>query len=220
MKAIYHLIIALGVALFFSSCALKSDPSTIEAPAGPPQAVYVNPYPEGTYDHFKARLEYYKDLSIWKDPVAYDAATPSETRITLNLSTLRGKLYDGAGTVILDYPIAPGTSEHPTPKGNFKIMEKIVDKESNLYGKIIDANGVIINAEADSRKHRPPPGGKFDGADMPYWMRLTGYGIGMHQGVVPINPRRTASHGCIRHTMEGVQLVYAKVKIGTPVTIQ
>jgi len=219
MKTLLPLIFALGLALFFSSCS-STAPAEAAAPTGPPVAQYINPYPAGTYEHFLARLEYLKDLGIYRDEAAYAAALPSETKITLDLTSLRGKLYDKNNTVILDYPIAPGTSEHPTPTGSFKITEKIVDKESNLYGKILDANGVVINAEADSRKHKAPPGGRFDGADMPYWMRLTSYGIGMHQGHIPTNPRRTASHGCIRHTMDGVKLVYPKVKVGTPVTIK
>lgn len=221
MKKLSLLILALGLAFLFSSCAInKKLPEAETEPKKPPVPEYINPYPEGTYEYFMARQEYYKDLSIYKHPVAYDAASPSQTSIVLDLNTLRGKLYDGNKTVILDYPIAPGTAKHPTPRGNFKIMEKIVDKESNLYGKMLDAAGNVVNAEADVRKHSPPPGGRFDGADMPYWMRLTGYGIGMHQGFVPTNPRRTASHGCIRHTMEGVQLIFAKVKTGTPVTIK
>lgn len=218
MKTLLNIFYALIIAFFVSSCAITA-PLEGDKPTGPPVAEYVNPHPAGTYEHFQARLEYLKGLDIYRNEASYAAALPSETKITLDLNTLRGKLYDKSNTVILDYPITPGTSEHPTPTGSFKITEKIVDKESNLYGKILNANGSVIKSDADSRKDSVPRGGRFDGADMPYWMRLTGGGIGMHQGYVPTNPRRTASHGCIRHTMDGVTQVFQKVRVGTPVTI-
>lgn len=219
MKSSLFLILSVGAAAFLTSCSLNTTPPEV-AEAAPPKAEYINPHPPGTYEHFLARLEYNKDLAVYQHPTAYDVASPSETRVVIDLGLLRGKLYDGNNTLILDYPIAPGTSEHPTPTGSFTITEKIIDKESNLYGKILDRNGVVVNDDADKRKDKIPPGGKFDGADMPYWMRLTNYGIGMHAGFVPTNPRRTASHGCIRHPLNAVQLVYAKTIIGTPVTIQ
>jgi lipoprotein-anchoring transpeptidase ErfK/SrfK len=53
---------------------------------------------------------------------------------------------------------------------------------------------------------------------MPYWMRLTSYGIGMHAGVIP-KPGETASHGCIRLPKELAPVLYDAVKVGTPVTI-
>ena len=51
---------------------------------------------------------------------------------------------------------------------------------------------------------------------MPYWMRLTNTGIGMHVGYVPTY---AASHGCIRLPDKIAPLIYSKTKVGTPVTI-
>ncbi len=216
MKYFYQISVLCGIAFLFSSCGTTRIPGT------PPQTKPVveedpNPYPKGTYNHFKARKDYKKTYDIYRNDTAYAAASPSETSIRLNLSTLRGQLLNRNKTVILDYPIATGTAKNPTPAGNYKIIEKLVDKESNLYGKILNADNTVFKYNADSRKDKVPAGGKFDGADMPYWMRLTNSGIGMHQGNVPRYP---ASHGCIRHTWDGVKQVYAKVKIGTPVTIK
>lgn len=53
---------------------------------------------------------------------------------------------------------------------------------------------------------------------MPYWMRLTNYGIGMHVGNIP-QPGEPASHGCIRMPEEFVPVLFNKVEIGTPVKI-
>lgn len=212
MKNFSYFLIALTIAAVTSSCSTNTNVTD-----EPLAAEYVNPYPVGTYDHFLARLDYKKTHDIYRDETGYANASSNETSIVLDLKDLRGRLYNGNKKVILDYPISSGTKKNPTPLGNFKITEKIEDKESNLYGKIYDANGSLVTSNADSRKDIVPEGGKFDGADMPYWMRLTGSGIGMHQGRVPRYP---ASHGCIRHTMSGVTQVYKKVRVGTPVTIK
>ncbi|MGJ8697451.1 MAG: L,D-transpeptidase family protein [Verrucomicrobiaceae bacterium] len=118
--------------------------------------------------------------------------------------------------VALDYPVSTGRTSHPTPPGNYSILEMIVDKRSNLYGKVYDASGNVVNSNADSRSATIPPGGQFLGAAMPYWMRLTWSGIGMHVGDVPRYP---ASHACIRGQSDVVPAVFAKVRVGTPVTI-
>ena len=55
-------------------------------------------------------------------------------------------------------------------------------------------------------------------APMPYWMRLTSYGIGMHGGLIP-EPGKPASHGCIRMPKEFVPILFDSVVVGTPVTI-
>jgi lipoprotein-anchoring transpeptidase ErfK/SrfK len=53
---------------------------------------------------------------------------------------------------------------------------------------------------------------------MPNWMRLTGYGIGMHAGIIP-NPGSPASHGCIRLPQYMSERLFENAVEGTPVTI-
>jgi lipoprotein-anchoring transpeptidase ErfK/SrfK len=55
-------------------------------------------------------------------------------------------------------------------------------------------------------------------APMPYWMRLTWRGIGMHAGPIP-RPGNPASHGCIRLPRPFAIQLYQIVRIGTPVRI-
>ena len=114
--------------------------------------------------------------------------------------------------------VATGRAGFSTPAGDYKIVEKVVDKHSTLYGKTVDADGDTVNSNADVRKDFPPPGGKFLFAPMPYWMRLTWDGVGMHAGPIP-RPGTPASHGCIRLPDEMAQKLFALVKIGTPVEI-
>ena len=57
---------------------------------------------------------------------------------------------------------------------------------------------------------------QFDGADMPYFMRIVG-GTGMHEGYLPGYP---ASHGCIRMPGPMAEAFFRSVSVGTPVTIE
>ncbi len=66
------------------------------------------------------------------------------------------------------------------------------------------------------REIRLKPGEVYMPAPMPYWMRLTNYGIGMHVGNIP-QPGEPASHGCIRMPEEFVPTLFNKVEVGTPV---
>jgi L,D-transpeptidase catalytic domain len=63
-----------------------------------------------------------------------------------------------------------------------------------------------------------PAGCHFVGAKMPYWMRITGGGIGLHAGDIP-EPGQTASHGCIRLPRDFAGTLYEVVDVGTRVTI-
>ena len=98
----------------------------------------------------------------------------------------------------------------------FAIRGKEKNYSSNLYGKIYDDQDVVLVADADVRTDAVPEGGRFEGATMPYWMRLTDTGVGMHVGYVPGRP---ASHGCIRLKRETATQLFDLVKVGTPVVI-
>lgn len=140
---------------------------------------------------------------------------PLSVRIVLSEQTAhfyRGDVKVGQSRV------ATGRSGHRTPTGSFRILEKKQGKRSNLYGKIYDAAGNLKNSDADTRIHSVPAGGKFVGCSMPYWMRLTGSGIGMHVGPIP-NPGSPASHGCIRMPRHMASTLFQHAPRGTKVTI-
>lgn len=219
-----HLLssIAIIVASFLSSCVQYSSENP--PPPNPAQtkiqkAIFVNPYPVGSYAHFKANPSYRKTYEIWKDNALFNSTSKSQTRIVISLSQQRAIMYNG-DRPIMDYPVSTGKSQFPTPKGNFTVVEmKEKDKRSNLYGKIYDATGSVVKSNADSGKDAgliAQEGNRFEGALMAYWMRLTWDGIGMHRGNVPRYP---ASHGCIRTYSKAVSSVFSKVKLGTPVSI-
>jgi len=215
MKLFFSLFSLIGV-VFLNSCGSRiPDPPKDVKPEEAVKAEWINPFPAGTYEHFKAEKSYPKTYSIYKNTELLSQTNPSNSRIKLNLKTQRGLLMKG-DTVVIDYPISAGRSKYPTPTGSYTIVEKKKDKRSNLYGKILNSSGGVVKSNADSRKDKVPEGGKFQGSPMPYWMRLTWDGIGHHVGRVPRYP---ASHGCIRGVKSIMPTVYSKTKIGTPVLV-
>jgi lipoprotein-anchoring transpeptidase ErfK/SrfK len=210
---LFPLLLAIAASVFLTSCGNK-PPKPNPAQTEIKSAVRVNPYPRGTYEHFKFD-SYPGTTRTWKNTALLAQANPSNTKVRIDLSSQRGFLLVN-DEVAMDYRVSTGSSKHKTPTGDYKIIEKIREKRSNLYGKILNASGAVVQSNADARKDTVPAGGSFRGASMPYWMRLTRTGIGMHQGNVN---RRYASHGCIRTHYSAVPIVYSKTKIGTPVTV-
>jgi L,D-transpeptidase catalytic domain len=113
--------------------------------------------------------------------------------------------------------VATGKEGHDTRPGSYSIMEKIEDKHSNRYGWIEDGAGNVVDGDAKPGD-RVGAGLTYVAAPMPYWMRLTSYGVGMHGGLIP-EPGKPASHGCIRLPKRFVPMLFDAVVVGTPVVI-
>ena len=223
MKLISPIIcysLAASLVFLLGSCTpVEEEPAPVKEPVPKkiPKAVFVNPHPAGTYAHFKAEPSYPKTYNTWKNKSLFESTTKYQTRIEISLSKQRAVMYKG-DEPIYDYPVSTGKTKFPTPQGSYTIIEMIeADKRSNIYGKIYNESGSVVKSSADSRKDKVPAGGRFEGALMRNWMRLTWTGIGMHQGRVPRYP---ASHGCIRTPSGVVSSVFHKVRIGTPVEIK
>ncbi len=197
--------------LLLVNCANHQKPGTITK-----GGVFVNPYPAGSYDNFKADPSYPKTYSVWRNAQLIDQTNSENSSILISLAKQRGYLMNG-NDVVLDYPICSGIDTRPTPVGVFYILEKTVDKKSNKYGKMLDASGEVVVRDAEMGLDPVPEGGKFEGAGMPYWMRLTNDGVGHHVGPVK---RYRASHACIRGPSSTMPLVFSKVKLGTRVTVE
>lgn len=144
-----------------------------------------------------------------------DASGP--TKVSISLSEQKAYIYKGGEQAGWTY-VASGRSAFPTPQGTFRVSEKKVDKNSSKYGIIVDSEGNVVDSDATRGVDRIPPGCRFVGASMPYWMRLTGNGVGMHAGNIP-NPGLPASHGCIRLPQEMAATLYDVVDVGTLVTV-
>ncbi len=138
------------------------------------------------------------------------------TRVVIDTNEQKARFY--AGEDELGWTtIASGVAKHPTPRGEFAVLEKVRDKRSNLYGKLVSRSGKVIRASAHGRDP-VPSGARFVGASMPHFMRLTYDGIGMHAGPIP-NPGQPASHGCIRMPPKMASTVFEHMSNGTRVTV-
>ena len=148
----------------------------------------------------------------YRSEIVMATLTPDNSSVQISLKDQRGLLMRG-DLIAMDFPVATGKRSFPTPQGSYNVRDKKVVYRSNLYGKVFDATGASVGSEKSSDV---PEGGSFVGASMPYWMRLTDTGVGMHVGYVPGHP---ASHGCIRLPRKVAPEVFKNVKLGTPVLV-
>lgn len=136
--------------------------------------------------------------------------------ITIVLSEQKAHILRGGVEAGWTY-VAAGIPGHPTPAGSFRITEKVADKHSNSWGIMVDGDGNTVESDARNGRTRVPPGGRFVGAGMPYWMRING-AIGMHAGHIP-HPGDPASHGCIRLPRQMAETLFSITEVGTPVKV-
>lgn len=111
----------------------------------------------------------------------------SVNHIVVSLADQRLYAYHGQQLVAWSN-VSSGKPGHETPTGEYSVSEKDVDHHSSLY----------------------------DNAPMPYFMRLTDGGVGLHAGQLPGYP---ASHGCVRLPLGMAHDLYQEVESGTPVEI-
>lgn len=107
--------------------------------------------------------------------------------IVINLKKQKGVYMDGE-TQLLAFSISSGRKSKPTPTGHFHVLDKDLNHRSNLYNN----------------------------AKMPFFLRLTLGGVGLHQGNLPGYP---ASHGCIRLSEKTARYLFKNCEVGTPVFI-
>ena len=195
----------LMVCVTMSSCSLL-DFSKI--PGVPPQIKKT------AYERFTEREDYPKTYDTFRNEELLKASTPSNTRGLIDLSDQRTMLLVN-DQIALDSPTCTGRAGKRTPTGTFRIKEKIKDKRSTIFGRLY--NGTKVVHGGDRRKYKGSYT-KFIGSSLPYWMRLTGDGIGLHYSKSV--KRYPASAGCVRMPMNSVKTIYSKVRRGTRVTVQ
>ncbi len=151
-----------------------------------------------------------------QDSVSYwdgDGAT-GKPSVKIKLSEQRAYFYKG-GELVGVSQLSTGREGLVTPSGTFSISQKDKDHVSSKYGDYVDPADNVVVPNVDVTKDPKPPGTRFKGAPMPYFMRIVG-GVGMHAGYLPGYP---ASHGCIRMPEFMAENFFRSVNAGTPVTI-
>ncbi len=152
----------------------------------------------------------YDNVSYWDG----DHASGSP-RIAIKLSEQKAYFYKGDQLVGVSI-ISTGREGFGTPSGTFHIQQKDRDHVSSRFGDYVDAaTGDVLRKDVDRNKDPMPRGAKYDGAKMPFFMRVNG-GVGMHEGFLPGYP---ASHGCIRMPGFMAEAYFRNVDVGTPVSI-
>ncbi|MEA1954648.1 MAG: L,D-transpeptidase family protein [Campylobacterota bacterium] len=178
----------------------------------------------GSYAKFKRNTNLKRSFKVFKDRTLLRKANAKNTKIKVDISEQRIRLYVD-GKVAICSPCTTGSKrklepntkvirDKRTPKGTFKITEKISDKRSTIFGKYY-RNGKLVY-KGDRRKYRGPKA-KYVGASLKNWMRLTSSGIGLHASKYV--KRYPGTNGCIRLPFKVASIIFAKVKTGTKVSI-
>ncbi|MFK5976586.1 MAG: L,D-transpeptidase family protein [Sulfurovum sp.] len=177
----------------------------------------------GSYAAFKRSTNLRRSFKVFKDKKLLSRANSRNTKLKIDISEQRVKLYVN-GKVALCSPCTTGAKrkfepntriyrDKRTPKGSFRITEKIADKRSNIFGKFYRGNRVVYTG--DRRKFKGS--GKYVGASLKNWMRITGSGIGLHASkYVKRNP---GTNGCIRLPYSVSKTIFKNVRAGTKVSI-
>jgi hypothetical protein len=195
-RSLPALLLLGAVALFLGGCAGGNRRS------GPD-------YMGGFRPQTDSQRANYDNVSYWDGDGAH--GSPS---IKISIGEQRAYFYKG-GELVGVSVLSTGREGHDTPVGTYKIQQKDIDHKSSLYGDYTTPGGAVVKKDIDRAKDPMPPGCVFDGARMPFFMRVTG-GVGMHQGFLPGYP---ASHGCIRMPRFMAKAFFENVSVGTPVTI-
>ncbi len=159
------------------------------------------------------------DVPSWQvNKKLYHQADAATTTVKVSLWDQKAWLLDEQERVILKTDVATGVPGKETPTGKYEVLEKMEQKRSNRYGKYLHAEtGEVMVEKSWLHQGALPEGAVYQGTEMPYWMRLTWHGVGMHVG--KFRKRVRCSFGCIRVLDEAQPLIYRKTRVGTRVTV-
>lgn len=145
------------------------------------------------------------------EPLTTQSATTQSTkaatlpvRLEIQLKQRRVTLYQGE-TKVKSYPIAVGRPGWETPKGNYKVQQRI-EKPTWIH----PMTGEVVK------------GGDPENPLGKYWLGFWTDGknwIGFHGTPTPKSVGTAASHGCIRMYNKDISELFAKIPIGTEVTV-
>jgi lipoprotein-anchoring transpeptidase ErfK/SrfK len=139
-------------------------------------------------------------------------------KVDVSLTTKTAQLLTAQGELLAEMDISPGMPGNETPPGRFRVTEKLQLKRSNLYGQYVKPGSrEVVVAKHWEYQGPKPPGTIYQGIAMPFWMRLTDDGVGMHVG--GFERGQPSSKGCIRCPEDGQRFFYQHCRVGTPVRV-
>lgn len=121
-------------------------------------------------------------------------------RIDVDLAAKHLRVFDPAGTIVLESAIAIGSPENPTPTGSYFVTDVIdTQNDGGDYGPF----AIGVSAHSDTLT-------EFNGGDGE---------IGIHGTNNPASIGNAVSHGCVRLPNDVVVHLAGMIALGTPVTI-
>lgn len=127
-----------------------------------------------------------------------DACAEERTRIVISIPDKKLVVMNGA-SVVKVYDVAVGKPSTPSPRGEFRVVNKIANP--TWYGP-----HVVIGPGKSN-----PLGTR--------WMGLSTRGYGIHGTNVPSSIGKAASHGCIRMRQRDLEELFEMVTPGTVVEL-
>ena len=152
------------------------------------------------------------DSPRWEiDEAAYEGFVLGSGSIQISLASQRLSLVNSEGGRVLETDCSTGKTGKASPTGTFRVLEKRKDKSSNKYGSYVSAaTGEVVAPR--SWLVKKPAGSRFVGTPMPYWLRLTWAGVGIHVG--NFERGTPTSMECIRVPAEVQRRLFEKVTLG------
>ena len=194
----------------FALAILALSPFLAGCESGDPRFANDTQYLGGIYGNEPVSISAPQDnVSYWDGD-----GMSGKPSIKISLAEQRAYFYK-SGQLVGISQLSTGREGLNTPPGRFAIVQKDPNHVSSKYGDYVDELGNVVQENVELGKDPKPPGTRFKGAPMPYFMRIVG-GVGMHAGYLPGYP---ASHGCIRMPEFMAENFYKSVAIGTPVTV-
>lgn len=186
---ILPLWLTIGALLFPSACLYPSERATVHR-LGEPEP--TAPAAEGATavsvsEHYAGFRSSYGYPSTF-NVWRNESLLPAEgeKKVVIRLGEQRGVFLIN-GQIAMDFPVCTGRKGYDTPTGRYHVLEKDAHHRSNIYD-----------------------------CPMPYFMRLTYSGIGMHVGDIYRVP---ASHGCIRLPRTACEPLFQHLPHGSEVEI-
>ncbi|HEY5893460.1 MAG TPA: L,D-transpeptidase [Chthoniobacterales bacterium] len=132
-------------------------------------------------------------------------------RVTINLRARMLEVREKDGALIAAFPITPGSTDHPAPPGEWRIVGIAT------FPWFRWDDGVLERGERTETFFNLPPGPNSPVGIL--WAGLNKPGIGIHGTSNPDTIGRAGSHGCIRLANWDAAVFRTLVSTGSSVTI-
>jgi len=214
----WQILLTALVPLLFSNCRTTRGAKIESKPDDGRVPTEVRPEDAARVDAWKAQGNkggFFPAAGELPAPI-----TPQNSGFVVDLDAQRAYLYQGSKLIAYS-PIASGRKYYRTETGDYTIGQKNLNHRSTSYGNFVNSKGGTVMSDVQNGFDPTPPGTRFEGSLMKWFMRLHHNGrstaMGFHRGVLPGYP---ASHGCIRLPGTMAEWFFKNVPLGTPVCVR